>query len=249
VPVVRLQGVSYRYPKASDPAVDDVGLTLSDGPTALVGLNGAGKSTLMSIMSGGTRPAHGIVTVDGEDVHGRGRRRALRRIALMPQSINLPGHLTALESLQLLGWLRGLSADRIGPAARTSLEAVDLAERGATKVGQLSGGMVRRLALAQALVADPDVLLLDEPSTGLDPQQRRIMVDLVRGLSGVVLFSSHVIEDVVDVARDIIVLHEGRVLHHGALDSLLDRYGDPQLSSKPKSAEMAFLRLITDSDR
>lgn len=240
----QIQDVSHRY--VDDVwALRDVTITLSSGVTALVGVNGAGKSTLLSALSGGLRPTTGRVLVDGADIYGRGRAAALRRTALMPQSLTMPDTLTALEVVSVIGWMRGLPAREVRSRSQVALQAVGLEDRATSRVKALSGGMKRRVALAQAIVASPDVLLLDEPSTGLDPQQRRRMVDIVRTLSGAVLFSSHVMEDVVDTANRVIVLHNGTVVFDGETHRL------EQLAPATASthrAEAAFLRLIAQSE-
>lgn len=109
----------------------------------------------------------------------------------------------------------------------------------------LSGGMVRRVALAQALASSPSVLLLDEPSTGLDPKQRRVMVDLIGNLAGCVLLSSHVMEDVADVASRVLVLDEGRIVFDGTVDQLsgLAPVGAP----RGRAAEAGFLHVISEA--
>ncbi|MGN6332733.1 MAG: ABC transporter ATP-binding protein [Motilibacteraceae bacterium] len=242
---VEVSGLSHRY--ANDFfALNDVNLELTPGVTALVGVNGAGKSTLMSVLAGALRPTAGAVRVDGRDLYGRGRREVLPRVALMPQALDLPGTLTALEAVTTIGWMRGLSGRAARTSAQTALETVDLSARAGERVKALSGGMRRRVALAQALVASPDVLLLDEPSTGLDPLQRRRMVEVVQTLGGTVLLSSHVMEDVVDAAHRVVVLHEGCIRFDGTVVELQDRaqVGTPE----GRRAEAGFLAVIAAAE-
>lgn len=241
--VLSLQGIEHRYNDSR--VLDDVDLTLTGGVTALVGVNGAGKSTLMSVGAGALRPSAGSVRVDDLDPYGRGRSTALRRVALMPQSVRFPSSMTAREVVQYLTWMRGVSGRQAFERADVALEQVGLAERAATKVGRLSGGMVRRLALAQALAADAGVVLLDEPSTGLDPEQRRVMVGLIGAVEGTVLMSSHVMEDVVEVAAQVIVLHDGRIVFHGPVADL--QSFAPAGTHAGKAAEVGFLQLIAGS--
>lgn len=243
---VQVRGLGQQYDRGHW-ALRDVRLDLGAGVTALVGVNGAGKSTLLSALSGALRPTAGTVLVDGVDLYSRRRKRALCRVALMPQHLSAPGTLTALEVVSLLGWMRGLRGKEVRTKAEQALAAVGLQDRGSSKVRELSGGMKRRVALAQALVTEPDVLLLDEPSTGLDPQQRRRMVEIINTLPGTVLFSSHVMEDVVETADRVVVLHEGRVLFDDTptqLDGLA-----PAGASPSRRAEEAFLHLLSTHER
>lgn len=241
----QLRGVGHRY-SSDRQALSDITVELQSGVTALVGVNGAGKSTLLSILAGSLRPTAGSVLIGGTDLFGRHRREVIGRVALMPQTLTVPPNLTAWEALAVIGWMRGLRSREAAQRADLALEAVDLTERRRTAIKELSGGMKRRLALAQAIVAQPDVLLLDEPSTGLDPQQRRRMVDIVKGLEGTVVFSSHVMEDVVDTASRVLVLHEGRIRFDGGVAELSAQA--PQGAPPERRPEAAFLALVSEAE-
>jgi ABC-2 type transport system ATP-binding protein len=224
-------------------ALDGVSFSLVRGVTALVGVNGAGKTTLLGAVSGAVRPMSGRISVAGHDPYGRDRRAALRAVALMPQSVTLPRRMTAQEVVAYLAWMRGAPSRRARQKAAEALERVGLGRRADSKVGELSGGMLRRVALAQALASDAEVILLDEPSTGLDPEQRRTMVDLVGALDGTVLMSSHILEDVVDVAGRVLVLDAGRLVFDGSVEEL--KSVAPEGTDPAKAAEVGFLHLIS----
>lgn len=214
---VTLHGVSHRYRRHATPALDGIDLNLGPGITGLVGINGAGKSTLMRIVSGGLVPTAGTVRLSDADIYDRRERRtALARVALMPQAPSYPKALTALEFVSYLTWMRGIPRVVAGQHAQESIAAVGLENMTQRKMGALSGGMVRRVWLAQALAAHADVLVLDEPSTGLDPRQRSTMVRLLsEQTEATVLLSSHILEDVAELADRVVVLHEGRIIHDG----------------------------------
>ena len=161
----------------------------------------------------------------------------------MPQNPVFPSSMTALEIVEYLTWMRGHSRVRARRRARATLDQVGLGEQQRTRYGHLSGGMRRRVALAQALAPEAEIVLLDEPSTGLDPQQRRLMVDIVSRLSGCVLMSSHVMEDITAVASHLVVLHDGRKLFDGSTKD----FASTQTGTPERAAERAFLDLISRS--
>lgn len=234
--------VGFGYPRARGDALTSVSFSAGPGVTAVVGVNGAGKSTLMKIAARILSPARGTVVLDGIDVH-RARRGAIApRIAHMPQELVLPAGARLLDSVAYLGWLRGVPSSTAIARSMAALDRVSLADRAQDRVSTLSGGMVRRLALAQALVSEPDLLLLDEPTTGLDPEQRVGIRELLAepGVRApVTLVSSHLMEDVETVADQVVMLDEGAV---GFSGSLADFRCRPD--GVTESAEAAFLRRL-----
>jgi ABC-2 type transport system ATP-binding protein len=199
-------------------------LTFSPGVTALVGPNGAGKTTLMRTLAGALVPTSGSVRIAGLDPYAKADRlAALAQVAWMPQIAELPKGMRTIDLVAYLGWMRGQGKEKALARAEESLRAVGLTKSFRVKMGALSGGMVRRVWLAQALAADAEVLLLDEPSTGLDPRQRETMVRLIRETAaGTVLLSSHLLEDVKELAERIVVLDHGRVAFDGPLRDGMD---------------------------
>ncbi|MEH3033122.1 MAG: ATP-binding cassette domain-containing protein [Aeromicrobium erythreum] len=182
----------------------------------------------------------------GDDLHGRRtRRRAAARIAWVPQELRPPARFTVREALAYLAWLRAVPRSRRSDAVQDAAASVDLAELLDRKVGALSGGQVRRLAVAQALLADPDVLLLDEPTTGLDPHQRSQLRALVGRVAQErsVLLASHIVEDVAYLAERVVVLDRGTVRYDGVPGALAHR--GRQAGDGPGSdLERGFLDLI-----
>jgi len=234
-------GLECNYDRHGPSVVDIDRLEFGSGVCGLVGVNGAGKSTLLKTLAGCRRPERGQVTVDAVALYGRARRTVLGRIGYMPQQLDLPGELRVSEALAYASWVRGVPARTAATRNPEILEKVALSSKASTRVGQLSGGMVRRLTLAVALVTEPDVLLLDEPTTGLDPEQRAALRAIVArlGESAVTVLSSHVMEDVERMATRIAVMHEGSLVYHGSTESFVAERGGPE-----GSAEFAFLASI-----
>jgi ABC-2 type transport system ATP-binding protein len=195
-------------------AVSDVSFAINQGVTALLGPNGAGKSTLFRILCGLTPPSRGTVDVLGADP--RVDRDVRGRVSLVPQQDALFDHLSATEFLELAARTHAV----VDPerAARRALELVELADVGAKPVGQFSKGMRQRVKVAAALVNDPEVLVLDEPLTGLDPVQRRHMIALFHRLGDegrCVLVSSHVLDEVAKIGSRVLVIAQGRLVASG----------------------------------
>ncbi|KRE61226.1 ATP-binding cassette domain-containing protein [Nostocoides sp. Soil756] len=242
-----MDALTHRYGR--ERGLDGVTFAIDSGVGALVGVNGAGKSTLLRILAGAQRPTSGSVSLAGLNPFGRDRADALSRVGLMPQTSDFPKNLTAHEVVASIAWFKGVSSRQAKTRAAEALARVGLEDRANSRMGQLSGGMARRVALAQAIVSEPDILLLDEPSTGLDPEQRRAMIALVRSLPAtVVVFSSHVMEDVEDVAADVLILDAGRLIYENSLVQLQERGAAVSTQSAPGSrAEVGFLDVLSDS--
>ena len=195
-------------------ALSQVSFTVGPGITGLLGHNGAGESTLLSLLAGYSSPDEGSVRIlDGDP---RTDRALHRRIGVVPDGQGLWSHLTAREAVTALAKLRDVPDP--AAAAAAALDEVGLTDAADRRLGQYSKGMGQRAKLAQALVHDPDVLLLDEPLNGLDPAQRRHMIDVVsnRAANGcTVLVSSHVLHEVERMAPQVVVLVNGRVVAEG----------------------------------
>ncbi len=218
-----VEGIRHRYP-GGNLALDGVDLAIGRGLFGLLGPNGAGKSTLMRIVCTLLVPSGGRVRVLGHDVV-RERAAVRRLLGYLPQEFGAWRKLRVAEVLELLARLSGLHDPRVRRARIAEiLERVGLAGVADRKVKALSGGMVRRLGVAQALVHDPEVIVVDEPTVGLDPEERirfrQMMADL--GEDRVILLSTHIVADLGSSCRDIAILDEGKVVFRGSPGELLE---------------------------
>ncbi|KAB1929021.1 ATP-binding cassette domain-containing protein [Micromonospora sp. ALFpr18c] len=195
------------------------------GVTVLLGPNGAGKTTLLHTIVGLKRPEAGSLHVLGRDVLRRGGLRTVAaRIGFLPQVVShYPGY-TVRESVSYAAWLKGVPERDIGLKVNRALRVMSLSGRAGSRMGSLSGGLLRRAGIAQALVHEPDLVILDEPAAGLDPQQRIELRRVLRKVAGsaTVLVSTHVVDDARHVADTIIVLNEGAVVFTGTVAGLED---------------------------
>lgn len=197
-------------------AVDRLSLDLGPGVVGLLGPNGAGKSSLMRVLATVTRPSEGVVTWEGRDTAAD--PEPLRRtLGYLPQDFGVYPHLTAREFLSCVAAAKGLSARSARGRIGELLQLVNLADAGRRPLGRFSGGMRRRVGIAQALLNDPRVLILDEPTAGLDPEERARFRDLLAdlGRDRIVVLSTHIVSDVEAVAGRVAIVGGGRLLYDG----------------------------------
>lgn len=216
-PSTRADGLTMRY--GSKLALDDVTFALHGGVTGLLGPNGAGKTTLLRILATVAAPDQGSLTVLGHDpATAAGRRAARRELGYLPQNPGFHNHFTAFAFVDYVAVLKELTGKRRrhDEVARV-LEEVGLREHQSLKIRKMSGGMRQRVGLAAALVGGPALVILDEPTVGLDPQQQLRFRELIAelGATRTVLLSTHQTEDVMTVCRRVIVLDRARIRFAG----------------------------------
>ena len=211
-PIVAIEGASKRY--GSVEALSDVTLHVRRGEVLdLLGPNGSGKTTLLRMLTGYLSPTAGRLSVAGFDTE-RQRMEARRRIGYVPESLPLYSHMRVREFLRFMAELRGLSASAANRAVGEVAEQVALTDRLRAPIRTLSRGYRQRVAIGQALVHRPDILVLDEPTNGLDPRQIIETRHLIRSLAGerTVIMSSHILGEVEKIADRVAILLRGRLL-------------------------------------
>jgi ABC-2 type transport system ATP-binding protein len=225
IPTVSASGLSLRYGRAQ--ALDDVSLRLGQGVTGLLGPNGAGKTTLLRVLATAVPADRGAFAVLGNDpATPAGRQELRRRLGYLPQTPGFHPDFTAFEFVDYVAILKELT-DRAARhrEVRRVLDQVDLAEVRGKRIKKLSGGMRQRVALAAALVGDPGFLVLDEPTVGLDPEQRMRFRELIAqaGEGRTVLLSTHQTEDVAMLCHRVLVMAGGRIRFDGTPAELTAR--------------------------
>ena len=208
-------------------AVDGLSLAIRRGEVlGMLGPNGAGKSTTFNLAVGLISPDQGRITIDGV---GDPRRPEVRtRLGVAPQALALYETLSATENLRFFGEVYGLSGDRLSDRAAWSLAFVGLTDRAADRVGTYSGGMKRRLNLASALVHDPELILLDEPTVGVDPQSRNQIFENIlelKRLGRTLVYTTHYMEEAARLCDRVAIIDRGRLLALGTVDELLVTHG------------------------
>jgi ABC-2 type transport system ATP-binding protein len=222
---IDITGLTKRYKAV--PALDRLDLVVPTGMFGLLGANGAGKTTLMRILAGLLRPTAGEVRIGGHDVTTRAGRLAIQRVlGYLPQDLGVYPDLTAREFLDYVALLKGID-DRSQRRRRVGelLEVVALTADADRRLRGYSGGMRRRVGIAQALLADPRLLIVDEPTAGLDPEERIRFRTLLAQLGGArtVLLSTHIVDDIAQTCRELAVLASGRLVFRGTVGELVRR--------------------------
>lgn len=206
-------------------ALDGLSLTIPHGMFGLLGPNGAGKTTLMRILAGILRPTGGTLRIGQHDCTGEQGRIAVRKmLGYLPQELGMYPDLSAREFLDYVGLLKGLSERRQRQQrVEQLLEIVALSNVAGRKVKTFSGGMKRRLGIAQAIINDPQLLIVDEPTAGLDPEERIRFRNLLSDLGGnrTVLLSTHIVEDIAQTCQNIAVMKSGQAIFQGTTAQLV----------------------------
>jgi ABC-type multidrug transport system ATPase subunit len=197
-------------------ALNDVSLKVGTGITGLLGPNGAGKSTLMRILAGLLTPDYGTILMDGKDVTHQ-PEEIKKRLGYLPQDFGVYPKVSALDLLMHIALLKGVTKGR-KELAEYLLNTVNLYEHRKRYVYDFSGGMRQRFGIAQALIGDPDFLIVDEPTAGLDPTERNRFHNILAELADkkIILFSTHIVQDIDELCRSVIVLHKGIIRFSGS---------------------------------
>ena len=221
---VEISDVTRRFGRTQ--AVTGVSLETGPGVFGLLGPNGAGKTTLLRMMATVITPSSGRVRLLGRDPGSYGPRKQIRRrLGYLPQNLGYYPGFTVAEFVEYFALLKEVPTARIPAAVAAAIERVELGGRAKTKLRALSGGMLRRAGIAQAIVNEPELLLLDEPTAGLDPEQRMAFRALLRDLGqhATVVVSTHLVEDVGAACTQVALMDRGRIVFHGTPEGLTAR--------------------------
>jgi len=221
---VQVQDVTQTFGRTQ--VLKGVDLEIGRGVFGLLGPNGAGKTTLLRTLATALASGGGSVRLLGYDVRDHAQRRELRRrLGYLPQALGYYPNFTVAEFVEYFALLKEMPHDTVRLAVARAIERVELGDRARAKLKTLSGGMLRRVGIAQAIVNEPELLLLDEPTAGLDPEQRVTFRRLLRevGTRGTVIVSTHLVEDVGAACGQVALMQGGRIVFQGTPGQLMDR--------------------------
>ena len=201
--------------------VDRVSLQLTNGVYGLLGANGAGKTTFMRMLCGILKPTSGTVTFDGMDVSSEEYRAEL---GYLPQDFGYYPDFNGMDFLLYMASLKGLTKTEAKRKSKKLLELVSLSDVAKKKIATYSGGMKQRLGIAQALLNDPKIIILDEPTAGLDPKERVRFRNLIKelGTESIVLLSTHIVSDIEHIADTVLMMKAGQIVFNGSADEIDD---------------------------
>ncbi|HEV3091088.1 MAG TPA: ABC transporter ATP-binding protein [Candidatus Cybelea sp.] len=234
---LEIESLEKRY--GSLRAVADFTLRLEPGILGLLGPNGAGKSTLMRMLATVTKPTSGTIRFNGTDVV-RSPDDLRRTLGYLPQDFGIYPHLSATEFLEYIGALKGIGRRTLHGRIAMLLETLNLSHAASRALGGFSGGMRQRVGIAQALLNDPKLLIVDEPTAGLDPEERLRLRTLLRDMARdrIIIFSTHICSDIESIATRIAIVNRGKLVSEGVPATLI---------ANSDGLEEAYLRAVAEA--
>lgn len=218
---LEVANLSFEY-KRNKPILKNVNFKMENGVVALLGPNGAGKTTLINVLLGLYKPSAGSICFNGRDIKEM-KSSYYNLVGYMPQMPGLYNNYTAWEFLKYMSAIKGLNKKNINAKIEELLNRVNLFEKRNERLGTFSGGMKQRIGIAQALLNDPELLIMDEPTAGLDPVERIRLKNIITEIAvdRIVVFATHIVSDIESIAKQVVLLRDGEVLKDATLSALL----------------------------
>ena len=239
---LEIQDLSKKYTKEKY-GLRNFSLTIENGILGLLGPNGAGKSTLMKIIATISQPTSGSITLDGVDItkHPNSIRKIL---GYLPQDFGVYPNLNAYEFLEYIAAMKGVGGSNLRPRIEVLLESVNLIEAAKKPIGTYSGGMKQRIGIAQVLLNNPKIIIFDEPTVGLDPEERVRFRNLISDLANdcIVILSSHIVSDIETIADEVAIIKKGQLITKGLQEDVIDTVREKVFESMIDSANLTAFK-------
>ncbi len=239
---LEIQNISKKYDKEKY-GLKDYSISIETGILGLLGPNGAGKSTLMKIIATISQPTSGSITLDGVDIAKE--PNAIRKIlGYLPQDFGVYPNLNAYEFLEYIAAMKGVGGSNLRPRIEALLEGVNLTEAAKKPIGTYSGGMKQRIGIAQVLLNNPKILIFDEPTVGLDPEERVRFRNLISDLANdcIVILSSHIVSDIETIADEVAIMKKGQLITKGLQEEVIDTVREKVFESIIDSGDLAAFK-------
>ncbi|MDH7446095.1 ABC transporter ATP-binding protein [Aquimarina sp. 2201CG14-23] len=235
---LEIKNVSKRY-AANKFGLKDYSLTISSGILGLLGPNGAGKSTLLKIISTISKPSEGTIFFNQKNIVKK--PNYIRNVlGYLPQEFGVYPNLNAYEFLEYIAAMKGVGGSDLRQKIERLIEETNLSEVAKSHLSTYSGGMIQRIGIAQALLNDPKILILDEPTVGLDPEERLRFRDLISELSNdrIIILSSHIVSDIETIADQVVIMNKGQLITKGTQEDIMNQVQDKVYETVIKQSEL-----------
>jgi ABC-2 type transport system ATP-binding protein len=250
--ILSIQNISKRYNKEKY-GLKDYSLTIENGILGLLGPNGAGKSTLMKIIATISKPTDGTIELDGNDIV-QNPDYIRKMLGYLPQDFGVYDNLNAYEFLEYIAAMKGVGGPNLKSRIEALLEGVNLIEAAKLPIGTYSGGMKQRIGIAQALLNDPKVLIFDEPTVGLDPEERIRFRNLISdlGQNSIIILSSHIVSDIETIADEVAIMKSGMLITKGTQAEVINKVEGKVFETLLENATLADFKtkyLVVNTSR
>lgn len=240
---LEIQNVSKRYNR-NKYGLKDFSITIEKGILGLLGPNGAGKSTLLKMIATVSKPSNGVISLNKNNIV-KDANYMRKQLGFLPQDFGVYPNLNAYEFLAYMAAMKGIGGSELKPRITELLEGLNLIDAAKRPIGSYSGGMKQRIGIAQALLNNPKILIFDEPTVGLDPEERVRFRNLISDLANdcIVILSSHIVSDIDTIADQVVIMKDGTLINQGSQESIIQNVNSKVFETTIKKEELSAFKM------